>query len=462
MSAAGLVPPERSTALATAPQFPPGPRGMTGFRELLTFVAAPTTGFEMLRDRYGDACAIRALGDTLVFLADPAVITEVLQDKDAVFHKDMVTASLAEFLGQGLLTSEDALWRRQRKLISPSLTKKQVGKYGATMVQRTVEFVRAVKASGTRDVHADMARLTLDVVVDTLFGTQLEGDMTTAIATEMDAISQAFQSLVQTWRRFFPKWFPFAARRRVRRASRTLSAIVAGLVAKKRAEGATGDDLLTRLVAARDDDVSAMSDDQLRDETVTFILAGHETTANALAFGLYLLAQHPEVVAELRRERDAVLGSDREATLEDLPKLTYADAVFREVMRVYPPAYMIGRQPTRDVVVGPYAIPAGCQILMSAWALHHDPRQFQDPLAFRPERWLDGLAERLPKHAYMPFGGGTRVCIGNHFAMMEGALMISTLAGHLDFATTPETSLDLMAAITLRPRDALPLRVSPR
>ena len=441
-------------------ELPPGPRGIEAYRTLLAFSAAPTERFAELRERWGDMFAILAAGEVVVLLSDPALIGEVLLDKQGVFHKDVITHSLTSFLGQGLLTSEDALWKKQRKLIAPSLTRKQVAAYADAMITRTLAYVdaRAVAGPEVRDVYPDITSLTLEIVVDTLFGSELPPDA--RLGDELEVVMRAFQELVQTWRRLFPQWFPFAARARVRRAGRALDVIVREVIAKKRerlAEGHVGDDLLSRLLAARDENGAAMDDVQLRDEAVTMILAGHETTANALSFALHLLAKNPAIATKLRAEYARVVGT-RTPTLDDLPKLVYADAMFRETLRMYPPAYMIGRKPTKEIALGGHRIPTNAQILISAWALHRDARFFDHPEVFRPERWLEGLAERLPKNVYLPFGGGPRVCVGNHFAMMEGTLMLSILGARLAFEPK-DAELDLATAITLRPRNELRLGV---
>lgn len=446
---------------APSPALPPGPRGSQTVRVFLDFFANPTTRAETLRSEWGDIVGLSALGQTLVLLFDPALIGEVLLDKEGHFHKDVVTQSLGEVLGEGLVISEEALWKRQRKLIAPSLTKKQVSAYAQAMITRSKHYAAARRRDEVRDIHEDMTQLTLDIVVDTLFGSELPNTSASLIGREVDGIMADFITLMQSWRRLVPTWVPFAARRRMRRASRSLDAVVRDLILHKRREGATGDDLLSRLIAARDDDGSGMSDRQLRDEVMTMVLAGHETTATALSFALYLLATTPSAIAELRRERERVVG-DRDVRFEDLPKLVYAEAVFREVLRLYPSAYLIGRQPMKDVTISGYRIPRGAQILMSPWAMHRDARYFDNPQTFRPERWLEGLAEKLPKNAYLPFGGGPRVCVGNHFAMMEGALVLTTLCGELDFETTSETRAGLVSAITLRPAPGLVLRVRRR
>jgi cytochrome P450 len=306
-----------------------------------------------------------------------------------------------------------------------------------------------------------MSHATLEIVVETLFGTAL-GSGYERVGKAIDSVMTDFQEIIQTWRRAFPEWVPFAARRRTARTIKEVDAVVLDVVKKRRASGELGDDLLSRLLVARDeaDPTRGMDDQQLRDAVMTLFIAGHETTANALAWTLMLLADHPEIDARLAAEVGRLEG--RAATANDLPALTFTDAVLKEALRLYPPAHIIGREATRDVRLGPWTIQQGTAILISPWALHHDRRFFDDPEAFRPERWLDGSTASLPRYAYMPFGGGTRICVGNHFAIMESVLVLATLAQRVRFERISRASIATQPAITLRPKGGLPLRVKLR
>jgi len=442
---------------STTPR-PPGPRGLRSLLAFRDFTKSPLESVTAAHARWGDCSSLPIAGTMIVFLSDPDAMGEVLLDREGRFIKDSVTRDLSRLLGNGLLTSEGEPWRRQRKLIAPSLQRKHIASYADAMVKRTVEYAGTLKDGEVRDVHADMMSLTLEIVVETLFGAEL-GASYEAVGHAMEVVMTSFQELVQTWRRFVPKRWPLAARRRMVESRRVIDEAIFAVIKAKQASPVKGDDLLSRLLAARDDEGSAMTDAQLRDEAVTMFVAGHETTANALAFALMLLADHPSVAERVRAEVASVLG-DRAATSDDVARLVFTDAVVKETMRLYPPAYMIGREATSSCVVGKWQLVKGDQVLMAPWVLHRDPRWFDAPLEFRPDRWLDGLAERLPKNVYFPFGGGPRICIGNHFAVMEAVLVLATLARRARMARVPGREVTLMPSITLRPRNGVALRVS--
>jgi cytochrome P450 len=443
--------------------FPPGPRGVVEVtRAFRAFTKDHAAHILHLNGVYGGASGFRFAGELLVFLSDPELIHEVLLDKEGVFIKDRITRGLSLFLGQGLLTSEGELWRRQRKLIAPSLSKKHIAGYADSMVRLAGLYADGLVTGETRDVAADMTHVTLEIVVETLFGAALSGGHE-KVGRAIDSVMDDFQEIIQSWRRAFPAWFPFAARRRTAKTMKEVDAIVLDVVRERRKSGVLGDDLLSRLLVARDeaDPERGMSDQQLRDEVMTLFMAGHETTANALAWTLMLLAEHPEIDHRLDDELSRVLDG-RPATADDLASLPLADAIVKESMRLYPPAHTIGREATRDLRLGPFELPAHTSILISPWAMHHDPRFFPDPEAFHPDRWLDGSTAKLPKNAYMPFGGGPRVCVGNHFAIMEAVLVLVTIAQRARFERLSRDSIGVQPAITLRPLGGLPLRVRRR
>lgn len=441
---------------------PPGPRGPLAIARVFRNITRDVDG-ELLRltQSYGDVASLR-MGRELIFvIADPELIGEVLLDKDAAFIKDSVTRGLVQVLGKGLLTSEGELWRRQRKLIAPSLSKKQIASYADAMVRLAREYADRLREGEVRDVHDDMSRVTLEIVVATLFGTGLDGGHERA-GHVVDGYMDDFHALVHSWRRLVPAWVPLPERLRGARAAKELDAIVLDVVRKKRASSERGDDLLSRLLLARDESGgSGMDDQQLRDEVITLYLAGHETTANALSWTLLLLAEHPEIDARVVREVETVLGS-RAATADDMGALPVTRAVIDESMRLYPPAHIIGREATRDVRLGPWTVPQGAAVLASPWAMHHDPRFFPDPEAFRPDRWLDGSTKELPKYAYMPFGGGPRICVGNHFALMEAVLVLATIVQRVRLERISRAAIPSQPAVTLRPVGGVPLRVAMR
>jgi cytochrome P450 len=443
--------------------FPPGPRGVLEVaRAFRAFNQNPGPFVQTLTARYGDITGFHIAREPLVFVTDPEVTGEVLLDKEGELLKDKPTHALSTILGQGLLTSEGSLWRRQRKLIAPSLSKKHIASYADSMVRLSARYADTLRDGEERKLGDDMTAVTLDIVVETLFGTELGGGYE-EVGHAIDEVMDDFQALIQTWRSVFPEWVPFRARRRTRQTATRIHRIVLDVIHKRRASGTLGDDLLSRLLAARDeaDPERGMNDQQLRDEVVTLFMAGHETTSNVLSWTLLLLAEHPEIDARLVEEIERVLGG-RPATADDLPKLSYADAIIKEALRIYPPAYLLGRENTRPMRLGRYEVPKGTTLILSPWAMHHDRRHFSDPEAFRPERWLDGSTARLPKHVYMPFGGGPRICVGNHFAMMEAVFVLVTLAQRARFERLSREPVPMQYAITLRPLGGVPLRVRKR
>lgn len=392
--------------------------------------------------------------EKLVFVHDPALIHEVLVGRASEMVKDQITQKLNEILGNGLLTSEGAFWRRQRKLMAPLFSRKQLAGYADTMSNRTEAALAPWQDGETRDVHLDMMGLTLDIIFRTVFGAEMDEDHSGKVAHAIELMMDQFELELRTWRRFVPKNWLKKGRARAAEARAALDGVVYELIAKKRAAGATGDDLVSRLLAAKGDDGATMSDLQVRDEAVTMVVAGHETTALVLTFATLLLSDHPPAGERLRQELAEVLGG-RTPRLEDIGNLPFTKAVVLETMRCFPPAYVIGRQATHPIALGGYRIDPGDQLLVSQWALHHDARWFAQPDAFLPERWLGDLEKQLPEHVYMPFGGGPRICIGQHFAMMEAILCLATLAQRVRLEVVAGQSRELSPAVTLRPKHGL-------
>ncbi|MEZ4380688.1 MAG: cytochrome P450 [Nannocystaceae bacterium] len=436
---------------------PPGPQGLVAsLRAARVFFRAPMQAMSSLHARYGRTASLSLLGDRLVSVIDPEGIGKVLIDREGVYTKDWVTHGLARFLGDGLLTSENPIWRRQRRLIAPSLSRRHIERYAETMAGMARAYADAIADGAVVDIHADMAKLTLGIVVETLFGAAFTGDPA-SVASHIDAVMHGFEHLVRSWRRLIPERVPLPSRARMNAASASIHRMVEDIIRERRSSGELGDDLLSRLLAARDESGAAMDDHQLRDEALTLFVAGHETTANALTFTLTLLAEHPELDARLKAEVREVVG-DRAPCAADLPALPFTDAVVKEALRLYPPAYLIGREATRETELDGWRVPAKATVLVSSWVLHRQADLYDDPLAFDPQRWLDGRTEGLPRHAYLPFGGGPRICVGNHFAMMEAVLVVATLAQRLRFERTEREPLPLQFAVTLRPARPLPMR----
>ncbi len=443
-------------------KLPPGPRGRLLTGSLPDLRRDPLETYTRCAREFGD-CATLRFGPTRVYLlSHPDLIEEVLVAKTANFTKHWGLRIARRLLGNGLLTSEADFWRRQRRLIQPAFTRERIAFYGGSMVRHADRLTAAWKDGETRDVHEDMCQLTLEIAAATLFGADESGAKAPEVLQALKDLTAGFGSV------FFriiwlPSFVPTPGNVRRERAAKRLDEIIYDLIRRRRA-GESQHDLLGILLSARDeDDGSRMTDQQVRDEAMTLFLAGHDTTALTLSWGWYLLAQHPEVTRALVAEVDGVLG-DRVPTPDDLPRLRYTEAVVQEIMRLYPSAYIIGRQAIEPCEIGGYGVPAGGTVLMSQWVVHRDPRWYgKDADVFRPERWLDGLQRRLPKYAYFPFGGGPRICIGNHFAMMEAVLVMATMARRWHFSRPAnEAPVKPRPAVTLRPAGPIRLVVHAR
>lgn len=418
------------------------------------FARDPLGFLSRMAATYGDIVEYRFAGRRVVQLNHPDAVESLLVGENRHLIKDEVTRGLSMMLGQGLVTSEGAHWKRQRKLAAPSFTRRHVDGYGDAMARLTEDWVRSLPTDRPIDVHHAALELTRDIVLVCLFGTRPGPDQD--IAGAIEVFMAEFQTEAQGWRRALPKavWTP--GRARVARARAEIDAVVAGFVAEARARG-EGDDVICRLLAARDDDGAPMDAGQLRDEVVTFFTAGHETTAIALTHLLDQLGRHAPVRARLEAEVEAVLGG-RRPTVADLAELPYVEAVVKEVLRLLPPVWAMGREATAEVEVEGYRFEAGTQFFMAQWVVQHDPRWFPSPWAFQPERWLTSDV-KLPKLAWSPFGGGARICIGNHFALLELQLALAVIAQSARFRLVDWRPLRLEPTVTLRPRDPVPMWV---
>jgi cytochrome P450 len=439
---------------------PPGPRGTLIAGNLRDFSEHRLDFFVHAAREYGDLVSFR-FGPRRVFLAShPDLIEQVLVTDAKHYIKHFGARMYKPVLGNGLVTSEGDFWLRQRRLSQPAFLKNRVLTYAPVMSELTRGMLARWRTGLAVDVHFEFSSLTSAIALKTLFGLDDPGDreaFTESLRRAFDLLSDRFRTLIN-----FPMWMPTPRNLRTKRAIAHLYKVVDGFIAQGRARKEPGDDLLSRLVVAQDDDGTRMTDTQLREEAMTLYLAGHETTALTLTWSWYLIASHPAVEAKLVEEWSRVLAG-RSPTPDDLARLPYTDAVITEAMRVYPPVYLIGREATCDLELGGYRVKKGYTIFMSQWVSHRDPRYFgPDPETFRPERWLDGLAKRLPKYAYYPFGGGTRVCIGNTFALMEAAILLATVGQRYKFTLDPGAVIETNPQITLLPTYGIPATLAMR
>jgi cytochrome P450 len=428
---------------------PPGPKGHFLLGSLPEFRRDMLGFLTDCARNYGDVTAFRLGPRRIFFINDPDLIEDVLVTQAKSFIKHFALRLNPILLGQGLLTSNGDFWLRQRRLAQPAFHRDRVSAYSAVMVDYAERLSAQWREGEERDLHADMMRLTLEIVAKVLFDADVTSDVDDvgqALQVSLDHFSAQFNSIVR-----LPLYVPTPANRRLKKAVRQLHAIIQRFIDQRRADNRDRGDLLSMLLGARDeDDGSAMTDQQLRDEMMTLFLAGHETTAIALAWTWFLLAGHPEAEPRLAAELTRTLGN-RPPTAADLPKLKYSEQVVLESMRLYPPAYMVGREPVEDISLGGYSIRAGDTIFMAQWVMHRDARYFDNPDQFMPERWADERMKHLPKYAYFPFGGGPRVCIGNQFAMMEACLILAALFRRWRFTLKPDHPVVPLPQMTLRP-----------
>lgn len=412
-----------------------------------------------LTRKYGEIASFR-LGSRRIFLiSDPKLIEQVLVTDARHYIKHFGARAYKPILGNGLVTSEGETWLRQRRLSQPAFLKQRVLAYAPLMAELTTQSLDRWQPGSAVDIHLEFSEITSAIALKTLFNLDDPGDrdrFTTTLREVFDQISERFHHLVA-----LPRWIPSPANRRLNCGVKELFGVVDGFIAKGRARTEPGEDLLSRLLMAQDVDGSKMPDDLLRDEMMTLYLAGHETTALTLTWSWYLISQHPEVEAKLVAEWNRVLGG-RCPTPDDLPQLPYTDSVITEAMRLYPPVYLIGREATQDLELGGYRVKKGYTLFMSQWVNHRDPRYFPEPEAFRPERWDEGLAKKIPKYAYYPFGGGQRVCIGNTFALMEAAIILAAVGQRFRFTVDRDARIIPKPQITLVPAHGVPTTLSPR
>jgi cytochrome P450 len=439
-------------------KLPPQPRGGNRLSNSLAYIRDQIGFLGRATGECGDVVRLGLGPFTTYVLIHPEHIEQVLRIQADNFIKDKMTKWLIPLVGNGLLTSDGLFWRRQRKLAQPAFQRQQIERYAQVMVEQTERMLEGWHDGDVRDTHAELMRLTLGIVAKTLLDSELSGEAD-VIGDSLEIVMRYFLSPAR-WFRLYD-YLPIPSVRRYRRAIGRIDEIIYRIIRERRAAGQDTGDLLSRLLAARDDEGRGMTDQQLRDEVVTLVLAGHETTALALFYTFYLLAQAPDAAGRLADELDTVLGT-RTPTAADVPSLRYTEWVVRESMRMYPPAWGIAREALADCEIGGYHIPKRTQVFMIQWLVHRDARWFDDPLTFRPERWDNDLLKRLPRCAYFPFGEGPRICIGNHFAMMEAILILATIAQRFRLNVEPGQVLELMPSITLRPAKSLRMRIETR
>lgn len=410
---------------------------------------------------YGDVVWMRFLYVPALFLYHPDDIEYVLSTNPKNFIKSMSLRSnfFQRLVGNGLLTSQGEEWRRQRRLAQPAFHRERVATYGEVMVEYSDRLISKWHAGETRDIHRDMMRLTLEIVVQCLFSADVSNDVDEVGATLKELVQPFASQATLKW--ILNNRLPTPAHLRFHRQAAKIDRIVQRIIGERRASGRDEGDLLSMLLAARDEDGSQMSDRQLRDEVMTLFLAGHETTALTLAWSWYLLGKNPESEAKFHAELDEVLGG-RVPAFADLPRLRFTEQIVKEALRLYPPAYGLGREAIEDCEIGGYHVPAGTQVFMFQWTTQRDPRFYDRPDEFRPERWTTDFSASLPKYAYFPFGAGPRACIGAMFATMEIILVLATIGQKFRLELVADHPVSILPAMSLRPKEGIKVIVRNR
>jgi cytochrome P450 len=441
---------------------PLGPKGKLLTGHLKEFQTDPLDFLTRLATEYGDVAKFRFGPFQNVYLvSDPDMIKQVLVSKQKHFVKSKDFHALKPIIGEGLLTSDKDFHMRQRRLIQPAFKRSHIINYGQDMIDITADYIDAWIDGEERIITQDMMNITLGIISKTMFSMDFKEGYDVLggpIETAMRIAVKRMRTLLQ-----LPLWVPTKSNREHKKAIQTLDDVVYAIIEKRREDSEKPEDMLGILMDARDeDDGLGMPDRQVRDELMTIFLAGHETTANAISWTLFLLSQHPEIENKLFEEINTVIGN-RPPSPGDFMKLTYAQNIIWESMRLFPPAFVSGRSAEEDVEINGYKFKKGDMVMVSQYVMHRKPEYFHDPLSFKPERFENNFVKTIPAYAYFPFGGGPRVCIGNHFALMEAVLVLSTIAQRYKLRLAPNHhEVKPYPSITLRPRRGLRMIVEKR
>ncbi|MEV6327346.1 cytochrome P450 [Streptomyces sp. NPDC051909] len=432
----------------------PGPRGVPGLGNLPEFGKDPLAFFERLRER-GDFVRWRFGRTPALFIAHPETIGELLTEVERTFDQSDLGIAFRTLLGNGVVVAKGADWRRKRSLVQPAVRPKQVKSYAATMAECAVDLAGRWSDGQRVDVKKEMAALTQLIAVRTIFGVDTAADAD-SIGRAMDVAQHEIGAEFSGLGAILPDWLPTPGRARIKRATAVIDAEVARIVARHRDGDTERPDLLSRLLAARDETGAPLSDREIRDECVTLYIGGHETTSTTLVWAWYLLSRNPRVADALTAELDRVLG-DRDPGFDDYARLSYTQALVKETLRLYPAVWLLTGTAKEGAELGGVPVAPGTRVWSSQWATHRDARWFREPLEFRPERWLatgEGEevkeAEEIPEYAWYPFGGGPRVCLGTRFAMVEAVLILAVLARRFRLALDP-AEIRPVPGLTLQP-----------
>ena len=445
-------------ATPTAPKSPalPKPRPLVGHFQ--DYGHDPLGFVTRIANEVGGVVPIRMGPIPGLLISDPAAIEEVLVTKNKDFKKSLATRRVSVVTGNGILTSNGETWREHRRNVQPAFHSDRIKGWADVMVDETTKTVDSWRDGEVTDVFRDMSQLTLRIVVRTLLASDITEAEIDTVSRSLAQGSKHFDSRFNGLAFFIPDFLPTPGNLRLRAGVRRLDKIIYRLIAERR-EQPGKDDVISMLLEARSEAGAPLTDKEIRDEVMTLFLAGHETTALTLTWALYLLARNPAVQATLRQELHAQLAVGALPTIADIPRLPFTEAVVNETFRLYPPAYAVSRQAIRPTEIGGHHLAARNLALVSIYAVHRNAERFPEPNEFKPERWLDGLARRLPKGAFVPFAEGPRKCIGASFAMQEAILALATICSRVEVTPTTDHEPKLRPAVTLRPAEPVLLRI---
>lgn len=425
----------------------PGPGGVPFLGNLPRFAKDPLAFFEQLHG-HGDMVSWRFGRNRCVFLSDPACIGELLTETERTFDQPALGIAFRTVMGNGVVVARGADWRRKRSLVQPSVRPKQVKSYASTMAESAVELADTWSDGERVDIKREMAALTQRIAVRTIFGVDTPADAE-AMGRAMDVAQQEIGKEFAGIGAILPDWVPTPGRARIKKAAAVIDAEVARVVARHRDGDGERPDLLSRLLTAVDESGAHLSDEEIRDETVTLYIGGHETTSSTLVWAWYLLSRNPEARAALTAELDRVLG-DREPGFDDYAQLTYTQSVVKETLRLYPTIWLVTGVAKEGARIGGVPMPEGTRVWTSQWSTQRDARWFPEPETFRPERWDPEGGDEIEEYAWFPFGGGPRVCLGTRFAMVEAVLILAVLARRFDLDVDPG-DIGHVPSLTLQP-----------
>lgn len=466
-----------TTSSSSSIKYPPGPHSILPHKLLRKFIHNPIKTLMDIAYTYGDIAHFKFGRQHVYLINNPHYIEDILIRNYKNFIKSRGLQVSKRLLGEGLVTSEGEYHDRQRKIIQPAFHPNLIKGYGDIMTTYAVNMCKRWDDGITLDIHKEMIHVTSAIISKAVFGSDIKSEEADQVGDALLTCAEYFNRLLMPFGELIEKIPVLPINKGFQAAKNKLDSIVYSMIKEHRdneskgVSSSKGGDLLYTLLQAQDTEaaIGRMTDSQLRDEVMTIFLAGHETTANALTWTFYLLSQNPIIEAKLYEELCSVLGNDKDRrrripTIDDVPKLEYTEKIFRESMRLYPPAWTIGRQAINDYKVDKHVIPAGSIILMSQYVMHHNPRYFSDPDLFYPDRWTKEAKSQLPRFSYFPFGGGIRGCVGEPFAWMEGVLLIATVCQQwkMHHDDTDHNKVELKPLITLRPKHGMRMKLERR